>query len=352
MNFKNKLLLVNGYWDTSGELPHIVAQMHTVPEDFNTNYKDIDVMIDTRESTNQSPRGSDSGIDSDCTDGNLSWLLNYKIHELPPVPDISSSEQEIIEQIMPQQVQKIIPPQVQKMISEQEPTKPISNVHYTYYGVRKPPFTYTELIEHALNEMGELTVSGIYQWISEHFPFYKQNDDRWKNSIRHNLSINPHFRKGSKTTRGAGHLWTLSQRDETKAWQIKQRILQYFESAHRCVKDQEELELQTATESIMEENYLQNITQQVEPMQVAVQEDNNVEIQYVNINVMNIPNGIHDFLAPPVSKQEIVQECGLGSDYFVTDLNPNSMGLNMTESIVEDDIYDDISFEYYPMQKE
>lgn len=60
--------------------------MHTVPEDFNTNYKDIDVMIDTRESTNQSPRGSDSGIDSDCTDGNLSWLLNYKIHELPPVP--------------------------------------------------------------------------------------------------------------------------------------------------------------------------------------------------------------------------------------------------------------------------
>lgn len=43
----------------------------------------------------------------------------------------------------------------------------------------------------------------------------------------------------------------------------------------------------------MEENYLQTITQQVEPMQVAVQEDNNVEIQYVNINVMNIPNGIH-----------------------------------------------------------
>jgi len=30
----------------------------------------------------------------------------------------------------------------------------------------KPPFTYTELIEQALEEKGALTVSGIYQWIS------------------------------------------------------------------------------------------------------------------------------------------------------------------------------------------
>lgn len=37
---------------------------------------------------------------------------------------------------------------------------------YRYKGSKKPPFTYTELIEHALNEKGELTVSGIYQWIS------------------------------------------------------------------------------------------------------------------------------------------------------------------------------------------
>lgn len=33
-------------------------------------------------------------------------------------------------------------------------------------GAKKPPFTYTELIEHALQEKGELTVSAIYQWIS------------------------------------------------------------------------------------------------------------------------------------------------------------------------------------------
>lgn len=42
--------------------------------------------LDAHDLINGSPRSSDSGIESDCTDGNLSWLLNYKIHELPPVP--------------------------------------------------------------------------------------------------------------------------------------------------------------------------------------------------------------------------------------------------------------------------
>lgn len=47
----------------------------------------------------------------------------------------------------------------------------------------------------------------------DRFPFYKSNDDRWKNSVRHNLSINPHFRKGNKPAQGAGHLWIISTRD-------------------------------------------------------------------------------------------------------------------------------------------
>lgn len=42
--------------------------------------------LDARDLIDASPRSSDSGIESDCTDGNLSWLLNYKINELPPVP--------------------------------------------------------------------------------------------------------------------------------------------------------------------------------------------------------------------------------------------------------------------------
>lgn len=44
----------------------------------------------------------------------------------------------------------------------------------------------------------------------DHYPYYKANDERWKNSVRHNLSINPHFRKGARASQGAGHLWSLA----------------------------------------------------------------------------------------------------------------------------------------------
>ena len=36
-------------------------------------------------------------------------------------------------------------------------------------------------------------------------------DDKWKNSIRHNLSLYPEFVKGAKTQQSAGHLWYLDQ---------------------------------------------------------------------------------------------------------------------------------------------
>ena len=74
----------------------------------------------------------------------------------------------------------------------------------------KPNYTYTDLITLALKDKTALTVSGIYQWISENFPYYKAEDDRWKNSVRHNLSMNPNFRKGGRAKQGTGHVWVLA----------------------------------------------------------------------------------------------------------------------------------------------
>jgi len=48
----------------------------------------------------------------------------------------------------------------------------------------------------------------------DRYPYFKAEDDRWKNSVRHNLSMNPHFRKGDKSKHGAGHLWVLADYDE------------------------------------------------------------------------------------------------------------------------------------------
>jgi hypothetical protein len=59
----------------------------------------------------------------------------------------------------------------------------------------------------------------IYLYITfyyrEHFPFYKLNDARWKNSVRHTLTVSPHFHKGGKVPHRAGHLWTVANRHES-----------------------------------------------------------------------------------------------------------------------------------------
>ncbi|XP_060524541.1 uncharacterized protein LOC132700958 isoform X2 [Cylas formicarius] len=331
--YTSDVLLLNGCHSDK------VSDMHNVrKEDF--TMLQGSVQCDANDIT-PSPRGSDSGIESDCADGNLSWLLNYKIQELPPVPDAATETVETNNKTNP--TFGSAKSNTKQTIIEEE--QKYANQH-RYSGSKKPPFTYTELIEHALSEKGELTVSGIYHWISDHFPFYKQNDDRWKNSVRHNLSINPHFRKGGKAVHGAGHFWTISQKDDNKTWKMRQRIQQFLQSTNQCTKDAKpdeqeafESELQAATQSILGEIESRNSN--------TVNGD---EIHVEFINVTETPNGLEDFLAPPVPPQDLVNECGLGGDFFITDINPNTLGLNLADNVAEDIIYDEISFEYYGMK--
>ena len=44
-----------------------------------------------------------------------------------------------------------------------------------------------------------MPVKDIYNWIQEHFPFYQTAPIGWKNSVRHNLSLNQCFRKVEKS---------------------------------------------------------------------------------------------------------------------------------------------------------
>ena len=65
---------------------------------------------------------------------------------------------------------------------------------------KRPPHTYPALIASAiLDSPGNLiTLRGIYDYIMNHFPYYKYCHDKsaWQNSIRHNLSLNQCFVKG------------------------------------------------------------------------------------------------------------------------------------------------------------
>lgn len=64
----------------------------------------------------------------------------------------------------------------------------------------KPPYSFSCLIFMAIedSEQKALPVKEIYAWILEHFPYFRNAPTGWKNSVRHNLSLNKCFQKVEK----------------------------------------------------------------------------------------------------------------------------------------------------------
>ncbi|XP_075993501.1 forkhead box protein N3-like [Genypterus blacodes] len=103
--------------------------------------------------------------------------------------------------------------------SSPSPDDPLLGDAHTAYDLaaganRKPPYSFSCLIFMAIEDAPNkrLPVKDIYGWILEHFPYFANAPTGWKNSVRHNLSLNKCFKKVDKDRSqsiGKGSLWSI-----------------------------------------------------------------------------------------------------------------------------------------------
>ncbi|XP_043945718.1 forkhead box protein J1-B-like [Protopterus annectens] len=93
------------------------------------------------------------------------------------------------------------------------PASPAEEIDYKTNPHVKPPYSYATLICMAMqaSKKTKITLSAIYNWITENFCYYRHADPSWQNSIRHNLSLNKCFMKvpRQKDEPGKGGFWQI-----------------------------------------------------------------------------------------------------------------------------------------------
>ncbi|KAJ8255051.1 hypothetical protein GJAV_G00200400 [Gymnothorax javanicus] len=98
----------------------------------------------------------------------------------------------------------------------------------------KPPYSFSSLIFMAIEDSQDkrLPVKGIYDWIVKSFPYYRAAPGGWRNSVRHNLSLNKSFRRMHREKgqcSGKGSLWYVCP-------EYKPALLEVLRKSHYCHK--------------------------------------------------------------------------------------------------------------------
>lgn len=109
----------------------------------------------------------------------------------------------------------------------------------------KPPQSYIGLIAMAIinSPQKQLVLSDIYRWITSNYHYFRSRGTGWKNSIRHNLSLNDCFIKSGRCANGKGHYWKVHpanvadfSKGDFRRRKAQQKVKRYVQQ-HEMSKD-------------------------------------------------------------------------------------------------------------------
>ncbi|XP_041069356.1 forkhead box protein N2 [Carcharodon carcharias] len=161
----------------------------------------VDILPEMAGATSMKTISADKGMADDEELTNLNWL-----HENKNLLKNFSLGSEMLRSVSP----------TRDITEEDASPSPLSDsLNNDNRGLNsKPPYSFSCLIFMAIEHSARkcLPVKDIYNWILERFPYFTNAPTGWKNSVRHNLSLNKCFRKVEKDhgkTVGKGSLWCV-----------------------------------------------------------------------------------------------------------------------------------------------
>jgi hypothetical protein len=164
------------------------------------------MLLRKTQSKKKSTTGPSAVIPLDSSLTSIEWLPNMQIGENSSSSSSPSSTSPVKQSLPTTNY-------IQHKVEAQEIEIPTTTVHDNVHV--KPPYSYVTLIRQAIlsTKMQRMTLNEIYQWIVDSYPYFRTAPPKWKNSIRHNLSLNKCFKRLQRSTNdpGKGSYWAVDE---------------------------------------------------------------------------------------------------------------------------------------------
>lgn len=147
----------------------------------------------------------------------------------------------------------------------------------------KPNHSYIGLIAMAIlsSRDKKLVLSDIYQWILDNYPYFRTRGPGWRNSIRHNLSLNDCFIKAGRSANGKGHFWAIhpANVDDFQKGDFRRRRAQRRVRKHMGLSVPDDDDSPTPSPNSTHQNWDEN---DQAPIDEKVDDEESVKIEIVD----------------------------------------------------------------------